>query len=129
MGEQPSSFKTVELANWTGQAFIGERRHMSEVKKRPELTQSGVYFLLADNPDSDFTDIYVGESDDFVTRIRQQDNKKDWWTKFVVFISKDKNLTKAHVKYLEKKLHSLEPDIVAKDIAVNLFGEKGEKVI
>jgi Fe-S-cluster-containing hydrogenase component 2 len=29
----------------------------------------------------------------------------------------------------QKKLHSLEPDIVAKDIAVNLFGEKGEKVI
>lgn len=106
MGEESSSFKSVELANWIGQAFIGERRHISEVKKRSELTQPGVYFLLSDNPESNFIDIYIGESDDFVTRIKQQD-KKDWWTKFVVFISKDQNLTKAHIKYLEKKLHSL----------------------
>lgn len=107
MGDDPSSFKKVELANWTGQAFIGKRRHITEVKKRSELSHPGVYFLLADNPESEFTDIYVGESDDFVTRIKQHAHKREWWTKFVVFISKDQNLTKAHIKYLEKKLYSL----------------------
>jgi len=107
MGEEPNSFKSVELANWTGQAFIGERRHISNVKKRSELNQPGVYFLLADSPESDFTEIYIGESDEFDVRIRRHDAKKDWWTKFVVFISKDRNLTKAHIKYLEKKLFSL----------------------
>ena len=30
---------------------------------------------------------------------------------------------------VQKKLHSIDPYIIAKDLAVNLFGEKGEKVI
>jgi len=29
----------------------------------------------------------------------------------------------------QKKLHSIEPDILAKDLAINLYGEKGEEVI
>ena len=107
MGDSPSSFKSVELSNWTGQSFIGERRHISDVKNREELKQPGIYFLLSDNPENDFTDIYIGETDDFSTRIKNHYRKLDWWNKFVVFISKDKNLTKAHVKYLERKLYLL----------------------
>jgi len=110
MGEDPSSFKKVELSNWTGQAFIGERRHIGEVKKRPELKNSSIYFLFTENLESGFTDIYIGESDDFITRILQHENSKDWWSKFVVFISQ--NLTKAHVKYLEKKLYFLAKDSI-----------------
>jgi Fe-S-cluster-containing dehydrogenase component len=30
---------------------------------------------------------------------------------------------------VQKKLHSLHPYVIAKDLAVNLFGEKGEEVI
>jgi len=30
---------------------------------------------------------------------------------------------------VQKKLHALEPDVIAKDLAVNLYGEKGEEVI
>lgn len=30
---------------------------------------------------------------------------------------------------VQKKLHALEPDVVARDLAVNLYGEKGEEVI
>jgi len=30
---------------------------------------------------------------------------------------------------IQKKLHALEPDVIAKDLAVNLYGEKGEEVI
>jgi hypothetical protein len=29
----------------------------------------------------------------------------------------------------QKKLHSVNPETVAKDLAVNLFGEKGEELI
>ena len=29
----------------------------------------------------------------------------------------------------QKKLHALEPDVLAKDLAVNLYGEKGEELI
>jgi len=29
----------------------------------------------------------------------------------------------------QKKLHSINPEIIAKDLAVNLFGEKGEELV
>jgi len=29
----------------------------------------------------------------------------------------------------QKKLHSINPDVIAKDLAVNLFGEKGEELV
>jgi len=51
--------------------------------------------------------LYVGETDEVNTRFTNHFREKDWWTDFVIFISKDSNLTKSHVRYLEKKLYDL----------------------
>jgi len=40
-------------------------------------------------------------------RIQNHSQQKDWWDTFVIFINKDANLTKAHVRFLEKKLYFL----------------------
>jgi len=47
----------------------------------------------------------IGETENFANRIAHH-GKKDWWTQFVAFVSKDRNLTKAHVRFLEQKLFS-----------------------
>jgi hypothetical protein len=107
MGKDPRSLKSVELVNWTGQAFIGRRDQMSQVRQREELSEPGVYLLLSDGSDDGATDIYIGETDNFAERIGDHVLKKNFWTQFVVFVSKDKNLTKAHVKYLERELFLL----------------------
>lgn len=39
MGSDPKSLKTVELVNWTGQAFIGGREHMNQIRDRKELSE------------------------------------------------------------------------------------------
>lgn len=105
MGEHFNSLKSVELVNWTGLGFVGERQHLHAIKNRPELAEPGVYFLLSDNVDNvALTDIYIGETDDFSARILNHAQNKDWWERFIVFVSKDKNLTKAHVKYLEREI-------------------------
>ena len=36
-------------------------------------------------------------------RITSHDTKKDFWDTVIVFVSKDNNLTKADVKFLEAK--------------------------
>lgn len=55
------------------------------------------------------TRIYIGESDDVAQRLKQHNRPeeqggKDFWEKVCLVTSKDLNLTKAHVKYLESQL-------------------------
>ncbi len=108
MGADPDCLKTVEIANWTGLAFIGSREQLPQIKGRAELASPGIYFLLDDDAnEGGLVDFYVGETDDFSSRILNHAQSKDWWTKFVVFVSKDQNLTKAHVKYLEREIYLL----------------------
>ena len=51
--------------------------------------------------------LYVGEADEVNSRLRNHISGKDWWDTFVCFISKDGNLTKAHVRYLEKRFYQI----------------------
>ena len=47
------------------------------------------------------------KEDYFFTNIKKRittHRDKEFWTQSIVFVSKDDNLTKAHVKYLEGKL-------------------------
>ncbi len=50
---------------------------------------------------------YVGEGDSVLSRLDQHAKNKDFWTHGVVFISKDQNLNKAHVQYIESRLVTL----------------------
>jgi hypothetical protein len=49
----------------------------------------------------------VGHAENVLSRLRNHVANKDFWSRVVVFTSKDKNLTKAHVKYLEARLVEL----------------------
>jgi len=103
-GNTPRSLRSIEIVNWSGKAFMGNRTHLKQLKEIPELSETGIYFLLNNNEDSGLTEIYIGETDSASQRLNQHTNK-DWWDTFVVFISRD--LTKAHVRYLESKLYDL----------------------
>lgn len=46
---------------------------------------------------------YIGEAEIIRDRLKQH-KAKDFWTSVVVFVSKDENLTKAHIRYLENRL-------------------------
>jgi hypothetical protein len=48
--------------------------------------------------------VYVGEADDVWSRLASHDDKKDFWTWVILFVSTDDNLTKAHVRWLEATL-------------------------
>jgi len=96
-----------EISNWTGKAFKIPRKLLKESAKRDELAKAGVYFLFGkseENPDEDA--VYVGEAEEAYKRLTQQ-QKLEFWSEAVVFISKDENLNKAHVKYLESKLYDI----------------------
>jgi hypothetical protein len=53
------------------------------------------------------TRLYIGEADELKARIDSQVKARDFWTLVVAFTSKDANLNKAHVRYLEARLIAL----------------------
>ncbi|URN93036.1 MAG: GIY-YIG nuclease family protein [Candidatus Pristimantibacillus lignocellulolyticus] len=107
MGDNFKHLKSAELSNWTGKSFIGNRKHVQIIQGLEELSVPGVYFLLSELEGSLLKRIYVGEADEVNKRIAEQFKSKDWWDDFVIFISKDSNLTKSHVRFIEKELYEL----------------------
>ena len=53
---------------------------------------------------------YIGEAENVYGRLVQHISEKEFWNEAVVFISKDENLNKAHIKYLESRLFELASD-------------------
>ena len=66
-----------------------------------------MYFLFGRNDETDEEQVYIGEAENIFNRIKQHLSEKDFWTECIVFISKDNNLNKAHIKYLENHLYIL----------------------
>lgn len=106
----PNGLLTAEIMNWTGHVLTGPRSKLSELVQRPECGRTGIYFLVGPDPDNSLRPlVYIGESDDVGTRLKQHNRPeekggKDFWEKVCLVTSKDQNLTKAHVKYLESLL-------------------------
>jgi len=106
-GEETKNLKSAELSNWSGKSYIGERKHVPFLLKIDELANPGIYFLLSQNEQIGQKSIYIGEADEVNSRLKNHITGKDWWESFVIFISKDSNLTKAHVRYLEKRFYQI----------------------
>ncbi|WP_285396086.1 GIY-YIG nuclease family protein [Lysinibacillus sp. fls2-241-R2A-57] len=71
---------------------------------RPNLNSTGVYMLFGRNED-DKEAVYIGEAEEVFKRLQDRLREKDFWNEVIVFISKDENLNKAHIKYIENKIY------------------------
>lgn len=99
---------TCELSNWTGKVYKIPRNSIKICSDRPELQTTGVYILLNKSADLlDMGQLYIGEAENIFKRLTQHVKEKDFWNEAIVFISKDDNLNKAHIKYLENRLHEI----------------------
>ena len=112
MDADPDGRIVCELSNWTGKAYRIPRGKVKDCANRTELKSTAVYILFggpelsADKPRA-----YIGEAENVYNRLVQHVSEKEFWNEAVVFISKDENLNKAHIKYLESRLHNLACDV------------------
>lgn len=88
----PKRLRTAETSNWSGKAIAAPRTDLEELTSRDEASQSGVYILTGNDPDTGGPTAYIGEAEVLRDRIR---------VSLVAFLSKDENLTKAHIRFLE----------------------------
>jgi hypothetical protein len=96
----------VLLKSATGLALLSCARALTcRVSRSGRRPRTGVYILIGPSEASPSQlAVYVGEGDEVWTRLRSHDDSKEFWTWVVIFVSKDDNLTKAHVRWLEAAL-------------------------
>ena len=99
---KPAGIRTAEISNWTGKAIAGPHSELTKLLQREELLSPGIYFLTGVDAETDMPTLYIGEAESVVKRLKQHDKRE--WNQVAAFVSKDENLTKAHIRYLEGAL-------------------------
>jgi hypothetical protein len=98
----PLRMRTAEISNWSGKGVAGPRDEYAHLMARSELKQPGVYVLWGVDAQTGRHTAYIGEAEVLCERMKE--HKKDDWVSATFFVSKDENLTKAHIRYLEGRL-------------------------
>lgn len=106
----PSGIRHVEIVNWSGQAIWAPKSRFIELSQWEEVKKPGVYFLFERQSSDTESKVYIGESENVFNRLGDHYKNKDFWNELVVFSSKDENLTKSHIKYLESRLVQIAVD-------------------
>jgi predicted GIY-YIG superfamily endonuclease len=103
----PRSVKVAEFTSRTIQAIQIPRSKLEYALTRKELENVGVYFLIGNENEESKPLLYIGETEDCKSRIKEHNAKKDFWNHAVMIISKTQYFTKTHVKWLEWYCHEL----------------------
>lgn len=106
------------VANWTGLAYRIPRSDIELCKDRPDLDQSGVYFLFGTSDETGEDVVYVGQAgarnngDGILSRLSEHKRNpdKDYWTEAVVFTTRDNYFGATEISWLEKHFVDLASD-------------------
>ena len=93
----PNGVKIADLSVSTAKIYVVPKDKLKFVSTRAELKHPNIYMLF----DDERTSVYIGESEDFVARVKDHVAKKDFWQWALIAVASDKNLDKADVKFLE----------------------------
>jgi hypothetical protein len=108
MDADPEGRMVCELSNWNGKAYRIPRGKVKDCSDRQDLKATSVYLLFGRAESSTSKPkAYIGEAENAYLRLVQHVSEKEFWNESVVFISKDENLNKAHIKYLESRLYEI----------------------
>ncbi len=121
----PKRLRTAEISNWSGKAVAGPRSEFDGILARNESFQAGIYLLAGTDPETGKPALYVGEGECIKDRIKAH-LSKDFWNQIIFFVSKDENLTKSHIRYLEGRL--IEQALKAKRCIVTNNQNSGAKL-
>ena len=98
----PNGTQYAFISNKICQVFVIPRSNLGYLNKQEKLQKPAFYILLGEG-DSNKPQAYIGETENFRERVKDHDSKKTFWQKALVFVSKDADMTKSDVQYLEYK--------------------------
>lgn len=98
----PLGTQYLFISNKICQMFVVPRSNLSYLNEQEKLQKPAFYILIGENEEIK-PQAYIGETENFKERVKDHDNKKGFWQKALIFVSKDEDITKADVQYLEHK--------------------------
>ena len=98
----PKGTQYAFISNKICQMFVVPRSNLSYLNTQEKLQTPAFYILLGED-EATKPQAYIGETENFRERVKDHDNKKSFWQKALIFVSKDADMTKADVQYLEHK--------------------------
>jgi len=98
----PKGTQYAFISNKICQMFVVPRSNLSYLNTQEKLQKPAFYILLGED-EATKPQAYIGETENFRERVKDHDSKKSFWQKALIFVSKDADMTKADVQYLEHK--------------------------
>lgn len=100
----PRGIKIAEITNRTVQAIYIPRNQLENAAKRVEVTTVGIYFLFGQSDADALPQVYIGEAENCLVRLKEHNRDKDFWESAIVFITNNNQnqFTKTDVKFLER---------------------------
>lgn len=95
----PKGTQYAFISNKICQMFVIPRSNLAYLNEQEKLHKPAFYILGEDEATK--PQAYIGETENFKERVKDHDSKKAFWQKALVFVSKDEDMTKADVQYLE----------------------------
>lgn len=98
---EPHGIRITEITPRIVQVIEGPRSLLSSFLGMEQSSQVGVYFLIGEDTEDGDRLVYVGQTGDLRARLTAHNQKKDFWERALVLISKTNSLTQTHALFLE----------------------------
>ena len=105
-GGDPRGIRIAEITTRIVQVIEVPRSLLQDFLKMDESDQVSLYFLFGDAGDGSEPRVYIGQTGDLRARLVNHNQKKDFWQRALVLISRTSSLTQTHGLFLE--WHSLQ---------------------
>jgi hypothetical protein len=100
-GGDPRGIRIAEITTRIVQVIEVPRSLLQDFLKMEESALVALYFLFGDAEDDADPKVYVGQTGDLRARLVSHNQKKDFWQRAVVLVSKTRSLTQTHGLFLE----------------------------
>jgi hypothetical protein len=98
---EPHGIRIAEITTRIVQVIEVPRSLLADFLAMEQSSQVGVYVLVGEDTGDDDRRVYVGQSGDLRARLTQHHQKKDFWQRALVLISRTNSLTQTHALFLE----------------------------
>jgi predicted GIY-YIG superfamily endonuclease len=100
-GGDPRGLRVAEITTRIVQVIEVPRSLLGDFLKMPESDQVAVYFLFGQSEETGEPRVYIGQTGDLRARLKAHHDKKDFWERAAVLISRTNSLTQTHALFLE----------------------------
>lgn len=121
----PDSLQLIEHSQWIGRGVVIPRAAFDQHASRPELTGTGIYLLDGQSPRTGCERVYIGQTStlrDHMERVQ----RKDFWSRMIVFSAEGPRLHRAHTDYIEARLLELARETKAAELDNTKTPEPGQ---